>query len=596
MRYSDELVEEIRSRNDIVSVIGEHVRLKRAGTQYVGLCPFHSEKTGSFYVSPDKQLYYCFGCHAGGNVITFTMQYLNASFSESLQMLADRAGIQLPKDSYTERAAAADDRRERLLEILRKAAAYYMYMLSTKKGEIGLAYLKKRDLTDETIKGFGLGYAGKYSDELYRYLRKLGYSDELLKDTGLFQYTERGVSDRFWNRVMFPICDVRGRVIGFGGRVMGDGKPKYVNSADCMIFNKRLNLFGLQTARAKGRERILLCEGYMDVISLHQAGFQNAVASLGTALTEEQARLLSRYTREVDLMYDSDGPGIGAAMRAIPILTGAGLAVKVVDLNPYKDPDEFIRGLGAGEMAKRIGGGLNSFLFLSDRWKTEYDLTDPKGKTDFEHRLAREILESFPDEIERNNYTESVCGRHMIDLRAMKRTIAQYAAGGITPRTYETPARERRATQKMPKEESAKQPQRLMLSFLAAYPDAYSASRSYISGKDFTDPFLRKVADILYGQIEAGEISEAALLNHFTELEEQRTAAAVFHDTVAVRDQQELDRAFTDTVLRLMKQSNEVQMNAWNGAADELAALMKKKALIEQLESGGRMLHIRFRE
>ena len=305
-RYSDELIEEVRSRNDIVDVISQYVRLSKKGSTYFGLCPFHNEKTGSFSVSPNKQMYYCFGCHAGGNVFTFLMQYENYTFGEAMEALAERAGVDLPKQEYTAAQRQEADRRARLLEINKEAAKYFFVLLRGERGKRALDYFKKRALSDETIHKFGLGYSDQYSDDLYRYLRSKGYDDEILKDSGLVTIDEvRGGHDKFWNRAMFPIMDVHNKVIGFGGRVMGDGEPKYLNSPETKIFDKSRNLYGLNFARATKKPQLLLCEGYMDVIALHQAGFDNAVASLGTALTSGHANLLKRYTKEVYLTYDS---------------------------------------------------------------------------------------------------------------------------------------------------------------------------------------------------------------------------------------------------------------------------------------------------
>lgn len=363
-RYSDELIEEVRSRNDIVDVISQYVRLSKKGSTYFGLCPFHNEKTGSFSVSPNKQMYYCFGCHAGGNVFTFLMQYENYTFGEAMEALAERAGVDLPKQEYTAAQRQEADRRARLLEINKEAAKYFFVLLRGERGKRALDYFKKRALSDETIHKFGLGYSDQYSDDLYRYLRSKGYDDEILKDSGLVTIDEvRGGHDKFWNRAMFPIMDVHNKVIGFGGRVMGDGEPKYLNSPETKIFDKSRNLYGLNFARATKKPQLLLCEGYMDVIALHQAGFDNAVASLGTALTSGHANLLKRYTKEVYLTYDSDGAGIKAALRAIPILKEVGITTKIINMKPYKDPDEFIKALGAEAYQERIDQAENSFLF-----------------------------------------------------------------------------------------------------------------------------------------------------------------------------------------------------------------------------------------
>lgn len=389
-RYSDELIEEVRSRNDIVDVISQYVRLSKKGSTYFGLCPFHNEKTGSFSVSPNKQMYYCFGCHAGGNVFTFLMQYENYTFGEAMEALAERAGVDLPKQEYTAAQRQEADRRARLLEINKEAAKYFFVLLRGERGKRALDYFKKRALSDETIHKFGLGYSDQYSDDLYRYLRSKGYDDEILKDSGLVTIDEvRGGHDKFWNRAMFPIMDVHNKVIGFGGRVMGDGEPKYLNSPETKIFDKSRNLYGLNFARATKKPQLLLCEGYMDVIALHQAGFDNAVASLGTALTSGHANLLKRYTKEVYLTYDSDGAGIKAALRAIPILKEVGITTKIINMKPYKDPDEFIKALGAEAYQERIDQAENSFLFEVRMEEQQHDMHDPEGKTAFYNAVAK---------------------------------------------------------------------------------------------------------------------------------------------------------------------------------------------------------------
>ena len=337
MYYSEDFVEEVRQRNDIVDIISSYVNLKRSGSNYVGLCPFHNEKTASFSVSGNKQMYYCFGCGAGGNVFTFLMEYENLTFPEALAQLAERAGMELPEQSETTEEKRRRNVREQILEIYKIAANYYYAKLNSERGREAKQYLLGRELSEETIRHFGLGYSDKYSNDLYQYMKAKGYDDSLLNQTGLFQFQEaKGVYDKFWNRVMFPIMDRRNKVIAFGGRVMGDGKPKYLNSPETMIFDKSRNLFGLNFVHGKQDHGMIVCEGYMDVIALHQAGFTNAVASLGTAFTSQQSSLLKRYTDTVYLCYDSDGAGVKAALRAIPMLKEAGITVKVINMRPYK--------------------------------------------------------------------------------------------------------------------------------------------------------------------------------------------------------------------------------------------------------------------
>ena len=374
--YASEVIDEVVSRSDIVDIISGYIKLKKNGSSYVGLCPFHNEKSPSFSVSPGKQLYHCFGCGVGGNVITFVMEYENYTFLEAVKYLADKAGMQLPETSYSEEEKKNRDLKAKLLEINKIAATYYYHQLKAENGKIGLSYLQKRGLSDTTINRFGLGYAGQTGNALYQYLKSKGYDDALLKETGLFTY-ERGIHDKFWNRVMFPIMDINNKVIGFGGRVMGDAKPKYLNSPETKLFDKSRNLYGLNAARISRKSNMIICEGYMDVISLHQAGFTQAVASLGTALTPGQAALMKRYTDNVLITYDSDAAGVKAALRAIPILKEAGLTTKVINMQPYKDPDEFIKALGAEAFQERIDKAENSFMYEIGVLEKEYDRTDP---------------------------------------------------------------------------------------------------------------------------------------------------------------------------------------------------------------------------
>ena len=594
MRYSDELIEEVRSANDIVDVIGENVRLKRSGNNYTGLCPFHNEKTPSFSVSRTKQMYYCFGCHAGGNVITFMMEYNHMTFLEALEALAERAHITLPQIEYSKEAQAQADKKAQLLEINKKAAAYYYYLLKTKEGEIGLNYLRERGLSDETIKKFGLGYSGR-SGRLYSYLKNKGYSDDLLAETGLFTFDEkRGAMDKFWNRVMFPIADVRGKVIGFGGRVMGDAKPKYLNSPETTVFNKRNNLFGLNIARATRRRYIILCEGYMDVISMHQAGFDCAVASLGTALTPQQAGLLKRYTTNVLLLYDSDNAGKMAALRAIPILKDAGIESRVVDLSPYKDPDEFIKGLGASALEERLSGASNAFMFEVEDTAAKYRLDDPAERTNFQKAVARMLLQ-FPEELERNNYIEAIARRYSFSADGLRKMVVRMAMAGTPAERYSEPVSGERRVIREKKDSGMVTSQKLMLTYLANYPEAYSESKAYIGPSDFTDPLCRKIAEGLYDQIREGKVSEAALVNLFIDAEEQTQAAQLFHTSIPVSSAAEQDKAFTDTVYRLMKESNDARMKVWDGKnPEELTELIKQKRRMEEFRTGGKVLHLPF--
>ena len=423
MYYPDEVIEEVRMKNDIVDVISGYVKLQKKGANYFGLCPFHNEKSPSFSVSPGKQMYYCFGCGAGGNVLTFVMEYENYTFQEALQSLADRAGVTLPKMEYSKEAREQAEFRARLLEVNKLAANYFYYQMKQPQGKIAYEYFHdKRKLTDETMLRFGLGYSNKTSDDLYRFLKEKGYDDAFLSQTGLVTIEERGGRDKFWNRVMFPIMDVNNRVIGFGGRVMGDGEPKYLNSPETKLFDKSRNLYGLNYARTTREKYMLVCEGYLDVISMHQAGFTNAVASLGTAFTSQHAGVLKRYTDQVILTYDSDGAGIKAALRAIPILRDAGISARVLNMKPYKDPDEFIKNMGADAFKERIAQAKNSFLFEIDVLKRNYQLEDPEQKTKFYQETAKKLLQ-FGEPLERDNYIQAVSREQMIKEEELRQLV-----------------------------------------------------------------------------------------------------------------------------------------------------------------------------
>ena len=569
MFYPEELVEEVRTRNDIVDVISGYVKLQRKGSSYFGLCPFHNEKSPSFSVSPGKQMYYCFGCGAGGNVLTFIMEYENYSFPEALKLLADRAGVKLPEQEYSKEERRQQDLRTAILEVNKTAAKYYYYQLRTEAGKPGMDYLKNRQLSEETMQRFGLGYAGKYSDGLYRYLKQKGVSDELLRQSGLMNVDEkRGMYDKFWNRVMFPIMDVNNRVIGFGGRVMGDGKPKYLNSPETKVFDKSRNLYGLNVARTSRKKYIIVCEGYMDVISMHQAGFTNSVASLGTALTSQHASLLKRYTQEVILSYDSDEAGIKAALRAIPLLKEAGLTARVLRMAPYKDPDEFIKTLGTEAFQERIDQAQNSFLFEVSILETGYDMKDPESKTLFFREVSKKIA-GFEMEVERENYIEAIAQRYHTRFEGLRKMVLRYLMQGEVPSRPEV-FRSRKA---MEKEDGLLKSQRMLLTWLTEYKGLYQTVKECVTPEDFTTEFYRQVASLLFEQLDLGDLNPAKIIDHFTDAQEQKQAAQLFHTQVPVQNDTELKKAIRETIRKVMEAGLE-QQNAELDTTD-MAALQR---------------------
>ena len=588
--YSEEQIEEVRSRSDIVSVIGRYVRLKRAGSGYTGLCPFHNEKTPSFHVNPARQMYKCFGCGVGGNVLTFVMEYENLTFPEAMEMLAQEAGIELPKQEMTAQQKQQESLRQTLLEINKKAARYYFALLKSPRGKPGYDYLTGRGLSDETILHFGLGYAGQGGGELYQYMKKEGYSDSVLKETGLFKMDERGAYDKFWNRVMFLIMDANNRVIGFGGRVMGDAKPKYLNSPETKIFDKSRNLFGLNYAKRGKRSNMILCEGYMDVIALHQAGFTNAVASLGTAFTEQQANLIRRYTDEVLLTYDSDGAGIKAAMRAIPMLRRAGITGKVIHMEPYKDPDEFIKNLGAEEFEKRMEEAQNSFFFEIEVIKKNYSMSDPEQKTKFVHETARKLL-VFEDKIQRDNYLEAVAARYNIKTEDLRQLVVRY--GNQMPSGYQEVMEERqqeriRKGKKKETREGISYSYRLLLSWLIEEPKLFVQIREWVKPEDFEEGLYRTVAKELYDQLDRGDLEPARIIGHFEEVEDQNKVASMFQTSFGSKiENDEKKKAITDLILKIKEHSIERQAGQITDL-NELQKLVQQKKMLQ----GAVNLHI----
>nr|WP_296046011.1 DNA primase [uncultured Blautia sp.] len=597
MRYSDDIIEEVRQKNDIVDVVSQYVKLTRKGSSYFGLCPFHNEKTPSFSVTPGKQMYYCFGCGAGGNVFNFIMEYENYTFGEALKHLAERAGVELPQIEYSREVQEKARQKAELLEINKQAAQYFYYQLRTEKGQQGYQYLAGRGLSEETMRKFGLGYSDKFSDGLYRYLKSKGYQDERLRESGLFNVDERhGMYDKFWNRVIFPIMDVNNRVIGFGGRVMGDGKPKYLNSPETKIFDKSRNLYGLNIARTTRKKYLILCEGYMDVISMHQAGFTNAVASLGTALTSGHASLLKRYTQEVLLLYDSDEAGVRAALRGIPILREAGVNSRVVNLRPYKDPDEFIKNMGSEAFEERLNQASDSFLFRVSIAESEFPMNEPQGQNRFFERCAQMLLE-LKDELERNLYIEAIVkkyrGQYGVSVEDLRKRVNTLALKG-TP--AENRIQPRNGTKEKKKRDSASdQAQKLMLTWLVTYPGIFDKVAQYLGPEDFVVPLYREVAEMLFAQHKEGQVNPARLLNSFTDSEEQREVASLFNATIHLETPQEQDQAFADTLLRIKSESLAERNRNWDPTDMKgLQEIVKAKKDLEELGRKRRELHISF--
>ncbi len=538
MYYSENVIEEVRSRNDIVDVIGSYVTLKKRGNSYMACCPFHHEKTPSFHVSRDKQMYHCFGCGVGGNVLTFVMEYENYSFPEAVKMLAERAGVVLPEQDYSKEQRQKENYKTVLKEMNKAAAVYFNYMLTkTPSGAHALAYYHERGFSDDTIQRFGLGYANVYANDLYMYLKKNGYTDDQMKDSGLVRIDEKkGGQDMFWNRAMVPILDINGKVVGFGGRVLGDGLPKYINTKETAVFDKSHTLFAMNIARRSKRRGIILCEGYMDVIAMHQAGFDNAAASLGTALTMGHATIVKRYTDEVYLAYDSDGAGRKATMKAIGIMREVGIATRVIDLKPYKDPDEFIHNFGKEAFEERIANAVTGIVFEIDSIAAAYNLKDPEEKIRFVKDAAKRLAQ-LEEPVVRHSYIDAVAEKYNLNPDDLKAIVTKYGTIGIAskPEADETFVDVRGTSSQSPpqsreeKEADAKtQPQRLLLTWMVGNPYLFQALDGIVTEDDFIDEDYHTVAKKLFDQYkETGSVNPAAIVNLFEDIEKQRLVAKI---------------------------------------------------------------------
>ena len=522
MAIPERFLDEVIARTDLVDLVSESVRLTKKGSSYWGCCPFHSEKTPSFHVVPDRQIYKCFGCGKGGGAINFVMELENLSFREAVEVLAKRAGMQMPESVGP--SADARQRREKLLELNRQAARAFHSWLYSPEGAQGLAYLQKRGLSKATLTRFGLGFAPNSWDALIRELGKQGYDKRDLLDAGLAVNNKDGrIYDRFRNRVMFPIIDVRGNVIGFGGRVMDDSTPKYLNSPDTPVYNKSRNIFALNIAKKTKADRVILTEGYMDTISLHQAGFDSAVASLGTALTEEHAQLLSRYFKQAIISYDGDGAGVAAAQRAIPILEKAGLKVRVLRVTGAKDPDEFIKKYGRDAFARLLDKSENQVDYRLDQLRQKFDLEDDTQKVAFLQEAAQ-MLAGLHSAVEREIY-----GGHAAQTAGVSpETMAQEINRALKVRLRrEKKQQERRdlspASQMQPRSRGLRyenirsaRAEEGVLRLLLLDPDLLREAQG-LTGAEFSSPLLGRAYDRLKARAEEGlSLQLAALAEEFT--------------------------------------------------------------------------------
>lgn len=517
VRYSEELIEEIKNSNDIVDVISQYVNLKRSGRNFFGLCPFHKEKSPSFSVSPDKQIFHCFGCGAGGNVIHFISKIENADFKEAIGILANRAGIELPTlNNYEDNKTAL--LKSKVYEINQIAAEFYHQNLYKPTSKIGQEYIKKRKLDNRTLKSFLIGYSGNF-DELYRILKQKGFTEEEILASSLVNKTDDGkYIDRFRKRVMFPIQDTRNKVIAFGGRVTDDSKPKYINSPENIVYSKGRHLFGLNVAKRGELKNIIIVEGYMDAISLYQRGITNVVASLGTALTEAQGRLLRRYSERVTIGYDSDGAGQAATLRGLEILQNIGCDVRILQISGAKDPDEYVIKYGPERFLKYVEQAISLVEFKVKMLKQSLNLDNINDKIKFLNQVAK-ILSNVTNSIERELYVEKIANEYNVSKEAIYGEVNKLIyAKNTGEKTLEKPiVKKEIKKEKQEIDSSTTKRENLIIYLLINYPqESYKKIKSVISENDMKLEENQKILKKMYEEIEKGNIN-IDILNYFEE-------------------------------------------------------------------------------
>mgnify|MGYP004612465725 FL=1 len=545
-RYSEEILNEVRQSNDIVDVISQYVHLKRSGRNYFGLCPFHNEKSPSFSVSPDKQIFHCFGCGVGGNVITFVSQIEGLNFVETVQMLAERANIQLPtlqNNGDTQREILKD----KVYKVNEFTAEYYHQNLYKPQAKMAQEYVKKRQLTNETLKSFRIGFSGKF-DELYQELKKQGFQEQEILESGLVNKNERGqYIDRYRNRLMFPICDARGRVIAFGGRVLDDSKPKYINSPENVVYSKGRHLFGLNVAKKGDTKKILIVEGYMDVISLHQRGITNVVASLGTALTEQQGWLLRKNSEQIILSFDSDEAGIKAKLRSIEILQNMGCDLRVLQLEGAKDPDEYILKYGNMRFQNAVDKAFSVVEFKVKILKKELDLDSTNDKIKFLNEIAK-LISKIDNTMEREVYIEKIAKEYDISKEAIyaevnKLTYKNDKSEKILERPKPVITHKKVEVQEV--SPIIKRRENTIISILLSGDlSVFEIIKQNIKAEDFQDGINREIAKKLYEEFEKGNSNINGIIDNLSQ-EQQNQITMIMAEDYEIED---LEKAIDDII------------------------------------------------
>ena len=531
MRYSETIIDEVRQSNDIVDVISQYVHLKRSGRNYFGLCPFHNEKSPSFSVSPDKQIFHCFGCGVGGNVFSFLSKIENMSFIEAVQNLASRANIALPT-LENNADSAKEELKAKVYKVNEFAAEFYHQNLYKPEAKPGQEYVKKRKLSNETLKSYRIGFSGKF-DELYKALKQEGFQEKEILESGLVNKNENGkYIDRYRNRLMFPICDVRGRVIAFGGRVLDDSKPKYINSPENIVYSKGRHLFGLNVAKKGDLKKILIVEGYMDVISLHQRGITNVVAALGTALTQNQGWLLRRNSEQVILGFDSDGAGQTAILRSIEILQNMGCDMRILQMEGAKDPDEYIIKYGNTRFQALMDKAISLVEYKVKILKKDLNLENAADKIKFLNEISN-LISNVENNMEREVYIENIAKTYNISKEAIYAQVNKLKYSGTN---NEKVLEKTRVVQKIKKEESAvsekikKREDTILSLLLDENFNVYEIIKQNVKADDFKYEIDRKIAIKLYEEFEKGNSNISGIIDKLSEEEQNHVTAILAED------------------------------------------------------------------
>ena len=531
-RYSEEIIEEVRQANDIIDVISQYIHLKRSGRNYFGLCPFHNEKSPSFSVSPDKQIFHCFGCGVGGNVFTFLMKIEGVNFIEALQMLAERAQIQLPTLSNNV-DSIKEELKEKIYQINEFTANYYHQKLYLPESKIAQEYIKKRKLSNETLKSFRIGFSGKF-DELYKELIKQGFKEREILESGLVNKNEQGkFIDRYRNRLMFPICDARGKVIAFGGRVLDDSKPKYINSPENVVYSKGRHLFGLNVAKKGDTKKLLIVEGYMDVISLHQRGITNVVAPLGTALTQQQGWLLRKNTEQIILSFDSDGAGQTAINRSIEILQNMGCDIRVLQMEGAKDPDEYIIKYGNARFQALIDKALSIVEFKVKQLRKNLDLENTVDKIKFLNEIAK-LIAKIDNSMEREVYIDKIARTYNVSKEAIYAEVNKlsYAdnKGQKILEQAKAPKIHLKSVEKEVPEAIEKRENTILSIVLRGDLSIFQIIKQNILPEDFKSKLNKKIAQKVYEELEKGNSNINAIIDDLSEEEQSHITMIMAQD------------------------------------------------------------------